>query len=290
MDFLRERALVLEITEKHATVMLPEGTFRRIRRGGRHLVVGQEIWFARTKYGTWGSASLALAVSFAIAVLLAFQGIAPPSVQAIGVVSVDINPSINLLVTSHQAVAKAIGLDPAGRHILSQYQPVGASVANAVVTITRIAVRDGYSGSRTPVVLIGGVFDHHVPPWFASIVGQERHAVSLHHWPLSVSEVAIVNGQWMQTIQDRSMSAGRYLLWKFNHKGHGNVSSKMLASVPLARLLSKNVAGHPHKPAVEKPLSKQVHGLSRKMAKVGGSPKELHPRPGKENSHSPENR
>lgn len=287
---LRERALVLEITKKYATVMLPGGTFRLVRRRGRHLVVGQEIWFARVKFGTWGAASLALAVSFAMAILLALQGIAPASAQAVGVVSVDINPSINLLVTSRRTVAKAIGLDAAGRRILSQYQPVGTSVTNAVVTITGIAVSDGYSGPRTPIVLIGGVFTHGVPPWFASIVSQEQRAVTLHHWQLSVTDMAVDNGQWMQTIQKRSMSVGRYLLWRYKHKGHGNVSSKMLGSVPLGRLLSKNVASRPIRPTVAKPLSKHHHGSSRKTAKFGGGHKQSHPQLIKPVSHSPKSR
>ncbi|PSR32622.1 MAG: hypothetical protein C7B46_13460 [Sulfobacillus benefaciens] len=284
---LQERALVMDITNKYATVMLPGGRFRRIRRRGRHLVVGQEIWLGKEQFGTLSAAALAVAVSFA-AILLAFQGVAPASVQAIGVVSVDINPSINLLVTSQRTVAKAAGLDAAGRHILSQYQPVGASVANAVVTITGIAVHDGYSGSGRSVVLIGGVFKHGVPLWFASVVGQERHAVNLHHWPLSVAAVAVSNGQWMRMINKRAISAGRYLLWRSYHNGHGYVSSK-LALVPLGRLLSHSAAGRPNRPMMETPLANHQSSSSQKK-NVNNRSKALHPQLGRQLSHLPKGR
>lgn len=242
---MRDRALVLEVRGRHATVLLPGGAFKTIKVGSSGLVVGQEVWVPNPRLRRWWQGGAVAVTSLAVILFGLADVLAPAAPIAVAVVSVDINPSINLMVGSQHQVVAAVGLDKAGRRILTQYRPRNFSVGLAVQEITRWAVRDGYVNHHNPTLVIGGAFAGATPSWFARLTRQETTMVRARHLPLEVIGVTTQSSPLVASMTHSSISVGRYLLWQHD-RHHGRGWNELLAeSVPLAELVSNGPITHP---------------------------------------------
>ncbi|MHB1426331.1 MAG: anti-sigma-I factor RsgI family protein [Gemmataceae bacterium] len=150
-----KRAIVLEVGARHATVLVDGGDIRKIPLTRGSLTVGQQVSVpgeTTTRLPLVASAAALAAVVIGGGVLL--QARALPT--AVGVVSVDINPSLDLAVAQSGEVVGVTGLDPAGRRLATQHAFVGESVTSAVRTIATLARDDGYLNAHNPIVLLAG--------------------------------------------------------------------------------------------------------------------------------------
>ncbi|MDA8195202.1 MAG: hypothetical protein M0Z53_14605 [Thermaerobacter sp.] len=257
---MRIRALVMAVDGPKATVMLPGGEFRTISTRHQSLVVGQECWIPAT---SWPPGAIP-AIGAAALVLLAaaipnWLGPAVPVQTA--VISLDINPSINLMVDG-TTVMGADGLDSAGRTVLSQTPLVGMTATRAVLALTRQAARDGYVSSQHPIILVGGAFDSAVPPWFAALVKAEGRLVAAHHWPVHVISVQTASPALLAAMRHPDVSVGRYLLWQNRWHQASLSSAASLRAMPLGQLMR----GPVHQ------SGGVGSGLAKKSARVPGSP------------------
>lgn len=234
---MRDRAVVLEIRGRRATVLLPGGEFKTIKSGPPGLVVGQEVWVPSSMVRRWWQAGAVMATSLALIFVGLAEVMAPAAPLAVAVVSVDINPSINLMVGPHQQVIAAVGLDNAGRHILAQYHPVNTSVSRAVEEVTQWAVHDGYVRKENPTLLIGGVFSGAVPSWFPRLTTKETDIVAEKHWALKVVRVSTESASLVTSMGQSPISVGRYLLWQHDrHQGRGWTQT-LAQTAPLTQLV-----------------------------------------------------
>ncbi len=234
---MKDRAVVLEINGRRATVLLPGGQFRTIKTRPLGMVVGQEVWVSNPRARRIWQAGAVVASTLALVLVSLADVMAPAVPLAVAVVSVDINPSVNLMVGNHQQVIAAVGLDRAGRRILSQYRPTNVPVVVAVEEITQWAVQDGYVSTKTPTLLIGGAFSGSVPSWFPTLARQETDMVKKKHWPLEVVRVATQNKDVVASMGRSPISVGRYLLWQHDrHQGRGWTQA-LAQAVPLTQLV-----------------------------------------------------
>ncbi len=243
---MRDRAVILAIQRNRATVMLPGGEFRTISVKNQAIGIGQEIWLPPARRHIWGTGMATLTAAVLAVFLLFSQALSPVVPTAIGIVSVDINPSINLVVGPNARVLAATGFDQAGKYILSQFNPTTEPVATVVVHITALAVADHYVNRNAAVVVIGGVFNQTTPAWFSAVVRQEKNAVHLHRWPLTVALVDKSGHRLVTPMSHMAMSVGRYLLWQNDKASHPDWSRGTAQSIGVDQLLhnESSVTGH----------------------------------------------
>lgn len=206
------KGIVMETNRGRATVMLPGGLFKEVPTRGLDVQVGQEIWLPQTRkrWYRW------LAVPAAAAVVAGFwiEAAAPAQPAEAAVLSVDINPSINLDVSSKGVVLGAKGLDRGGRRLLTQQRVRGLTVQQAVDTLIQRAARDGYLHGHGSTVLIGAVFLHHPESWFSGLSTAASGVLEANRVTASVVAVSGVSASLMQAMQKPEVSVGRYLVWQ----------------------------------------------------------------------------
>ena len=150
----RVPGLILEVSRRRATVVADGRFFHIPAMPGWE--VGLEVWVAppadlrpsvrlrRTAVALVGAAAVAGGGVFGVAAVAA--------AQVAAVVSVDINPSIQLSVDRGGRVLHAVALDADARRILAAGPLQHQAVAGAIATIVRRAVSEGYltPTSQTP--------------------------------------------------------------------------------------------------------------------------------------------
>lgn len=232
------------VDETHATVLLPGGAFRRVRTRGQRLAVGQELWMAERhslRHWRW----LAMPAAAVLAAAIWVGSVPPATVADTAILSIDINPSINLDVSTAGVVLRAYGLDAAGRKLLGQVRVPGMEVAPAVRTLVGQAARDGYlDSSKNPTVVLGAVFAQQSEVWFRGVVRAVRGVVRTEHFPVPVVTVSGVSASLVHAMDRPQVSVGRYLLWKRAPlKERNRWSLNQVEEMPVAQLLPV-VSGH----------------------------------------------
>lgn len=154
---MRTRGVVVEIGKRNRViVMTAQGEFVQVPFK-KQVYVGQEIQFKRKeRISLWqvGAAAvlfLALASSWNL-----FIGQLIPHAVPAYLVTLDINPSLELAVDAKHHVLEAVGLNDDGKQLLSRIVVVGESLSDALDAISRQAERDGYlrQGSSEIIVTI----------------------------------------------------------------------------------------------------------------------------------------
>lgn len=258
----------MAVSGSHATVMLPGGEFRTISTRGQALVVGQECWIPRTNEHLRGIIGYGVAVT--VAIVLGIQGGLPSAKPVTAVVSLDINPSINLAVGG-TAVLAATGMDASGKKILSQTKVTGLSVSRAVERLTTMAAQDGYVNAQNRVIVIGGAVSTPTVGWFRNVVRDETHLVHKSHWPVRVVAIYAKNPQLVRSMGHSKVTVGRYLLWSRNWHALSHRPVSHLQSMPLHRLVQGPVI-HPRR--VHAPIRRKVaHSHPLNKRRVGALPR-----------------
>lgn len=176
---MRTRGVVVEIGKRnHVIVMTAQGEFVQVPFK-KQVYVGQEIQFERKeRISLWqvGAAAvlfLALASSWNLLV----GQLVPLGVPAY-LVTLDINPSLELAVDSGHRVLEAAGLNDDGKKLLSRVDIIGESLSAALDAISRQAQNDGYlrQGNNEIVVTIADKNSHET-----SLVELKNNRTGDHH-------------------------------------------------------------------------------------------------------------
>lgn len=230
------RALVIGVERRHATLLLPGGQFRRVRMSTGDLAVGQECSVPARPPSAAGWISGA-AVLLLCANLLG-MGAGP---RASAVVSLDINPSISLVVGGKQpAVIQASGKDPAGRTLLDQLPVDGMPVAQAVTDLTAQAKTDGYLSLRHPFIVLAAAFrGRGQQQWFERVSAAERQFLRQHgDWRGKLVVLSVISSHPLQQVAADPDTIGRSLLWGESHPdGAGHESAPLPQVAPLSTLV-----------------------------------------------------
>ncbi len=144
------KGIVIHIDARAAHVMTPRGEIHRVdpNQWERQPVPGEEVTFtvappatrpgARRKRGSFLLALVPLAASAALALFLHL-----PALTTVATVAVDINPSVELGVTSRGIVRQAEGVNADGRALLAAVQVEGERLDRALEELAVAAVRSG---------------------------------------------------------------------------------------------------------------------------------------------------
>lgn len=234
------RGVVMSLDEGRATVLLPGGVFRTVPLQGQAVDIGQEIWIPEPhsrKYGWW-----AIPLVAAIGIFLVLSRTTAPilgSSSVVAVLSVDINPSINLDISSQGRVVGEVGFDAAGKKLLQTKSLLGLKAPSAVEYIVSEAYRDGYLSSSTPDIVLGAVFTKHKASWFDELSSMASKIMYQDRVNGSVVTVSGISARLVAEMNKPEVSVGRYLLWQ-----HGSLAVRraltaiQVRTMPVEKLLA----------------------------------------------------
>ncbi len=236
---MTRRGVVLSVQGRELTVLCPGGAVKTVPWRGRMPSVGQEVFIGAARTEQWAGWAAAAAV-----LLLAAGGIgralgagpAAPAVSAtaVGVVSVDINPSVELMVSRTGQVVGARAYDAAGRRLLQEDPRLrGEPLVAAVEGIEAWARQHGYLTAAHPVVMLAGWAGS--PRSEGTVAGDLRRlmvALQRRAVPGSVLELPLATGTALHASEHAGLSIGRYLL-----AGMLGKPPAAVAHVPLGQLL-----------------------------------------------------
>jgi hypothetical protein len=231
------RGIVMSFDRKSAVVLLPDGEFRRTALRGESVRVGQE-WEIPSHRSRIRYIGLVVSAALVLSVLALIDFMPFHNVQAAAIVSVDINPSINLNVSQSGQVVRAMGLDAGGRTVLSQKKVVGLMVPVAVQDLLQQAHHDGYLTTKSAVV-IGAVFNKSPETWFGAVSRTAHATLAQEHMQVPVVTVTGVSPALINHVQQAHMSAGRYLLWHRQSRAtQRQMTAQEVRTMPIGQLLA----------------------------------------------------
>lgn len=214
------RGVLLERQGRRGIVLTPEGVFRQVRLD-RACEVGQEIDFPDRERAPVARWALAAAV-VAAAVLLPFLKplfLPPP---AVALVSVDINPSVELWVTAQARVRTARALNADGERLLGTVRFRGRPVQEVVADLTAGAYRLGYlhagASQETVLITIAPAEGASVPPGqvedlHEAVYRAAESAVRTHRGAARVQTLQATEAE-RAAAEKLGVSPGRYLLYE----------------------------------------------------------------------------
>lgn len=160
------RGVVVEIAPKNQVIiMTANGEFVKVPFK-KHVYVGQEIRYKpKERLSGW---QLGLAASLFVVLLgtwpLLTNQLIPTSIMPAFIITLDINPSLELKVSEKQKIIGIEGLNRDGREFASRLAITGDDLRLALEKITSLAEREGYlrQGNNQVVVTIASKKDQGV--------------------------------------------------------------------------------------------------------------------------------
>ena len=139
-----ERGILLEVEGRTAVVLTPGGEFKRIPAPAGLHQIGDEVIFAAPRpvsWLRWGVAAAAAAILVVAGGAFGYQTwtLAQPA----ALVSIDINPSIQLTLNKKEQVLRADAMNDDGRAILEGMDWKRRSVSDVLAAVTARAVEAG---------------------------------------------------------------------------------------------------------------------------------------------------
>ncbi len=234
---MNDRGMVVKIKRKTCIVMTPEGEYREVPLpGGAVPRLGQEIKLEARKRFPYLKQLMAAASLFIVLLAgMLYLGETPP---AAAYLTIDINPSIELAVSTAGKVISARAMDEEGERILAEVKVKGRDLREAVGLIVAQAVTDNYieeSGDNVilatltvasgaePLVDLNSVYEAIKNPVESSGLA---------------SDVIIepVEPEMRQEAAASGISTGRYLLLHKSDKKGLQVSISDITSMSLGKL------------------------------------------------------
>ena len=234
---MESRGMIVKIKGKSCIVLTPEGVYREapLPKGGA-VRVGQEIRLEKRKSLPY-LRHFMVAASLLIFILAGqlYLGQMPP---AAAYLTIDINPSIELAVSTDKRVVSARGLNSDGEKILSEVKTKGRDLPEAVKLIIAQAVTDQYLKSQDDNVILATLtVDSDAEP----VVALDAVYAAIKN-PVDSSgvdaEVIIepVKPEMRQEAARSGISTGRYLLLQRSSKKGVPVSISEISSMSLGKL------------------------------------------------------
>lgn len=154
---MKRKGVVVEIAPKNRViVMTPDGEFVKVPFK-KDVHVGQEIRYVPGK-GRLNLMKAGLVATFCLALWGAWPVLtgyfAVPKSTAAYVITMDVNPSLELRIDGQQQVLDAAGLNQDGRDLLARLSIVGDDLRRALLKIKAQMQREGYLGSEQSKIMV----------------------------------------------------------------------------------------------------------------------------------------
>lgn len=186
------KAVVLEILNESAVVLTDEGQFRslRIKKG---MTVGQSIYFFEddvmevsqrpVKHTLLSTIGKFASVSVAAAILLfSFVNVMGIMDSPVALITIDINPSLELAVT-HKGIVKSLsGLNEDGERIKAQISFKGKTYVEVVQAILNEAKKEGYDLKARETIVGIGALNEGSRTYAESIAKELNQLKAENHW------------------------------------------------------------------------------------------------------------
>jgi hypothetical protein len=190
------KGVLLELDGRQAVILTPQGEFKRVPAPRGPWDIGDEIEFAEVRHTPW--AKWGLVAAAAVVFLLAPAGYQAYSLaQPVAIVTVDINPSIQLTLNKADQVLKADGLNPDGEVVLQgmafRRQPVGDVVA--AITARAVDAQKLNVADESGVVVVG------IAP------AKEKDLAKVHADRIRDEAYSAVAGQVAQKAKEQGVAA-----------------------------------------------------------------------------------
>lgn len=166
---MRRSGVVVEIGPKNQVIVLTsQGEFVKVPFK-KHVQVGQEIRFSpkKERLSAW---QLGLAATLFLALVgtwpLLSEQLVPTSIVPAFILTVDINPSLEMQISADQKVLAVEGLNRDGKNLLANLAVVGDNLGPALEKITAQAEKMGYmrQGQNEVVVTIASQRNQNAKP------------------------------------------------------------------------------------------------------------------------------
>ena len=236
---MTRRGLVLSVRGRAVTVLCPGGLVRTVPWTGQMPSVGQEIFVGAPWAGQWSAwgavaAAMLLVVGGLWHALRSPTAPAAPPTAVVAAVSVDINPSVELMVSGAGRVVAVRAYDAAGARLVRTGPHLkGETLVGAVEAVQAWAESHGYLTVSHPVVMLAGWA---ASPREAEVVTGDLHALTValqrQTVPGYVLALPLATGSTLGASERAGLSLGRYLL-----AGMLGKTPAAVAKVPLAQLL-----------------------------------------------------
>lgn len=212
---MERRAVVLEVGSDTATVLVEGGEVRRLPIGRNSLVVGQEIWIpaeTRWRWQPWAAAAALLLLVVGGGLWHEGRSIA----SAVGVISVDINPSIDIGFGGDGQVVSVAPMDRDAKILLAEMPALqGMAVPQAVLDIVGAARQHGYLKTSPIVMLAAGASDPRAASAAQSVLKDARQALlRLKTLPAQVVMLPLATSASINAAARDHLSLGRYEIWR----------------------------------------------------------------------------
>lgn len=163
------KGVVVEIAPKNKVIiMTPQGEFVKVPLR-KHVQVGQEIRYSpkKERLSPW---QLGIAATLFLAILGSwplFSGklVPMPTVTPAFVITVELNPSLELQVSSNKEVLAVEGLNRDGRELAQRLNLIGDDLRSALSTIASRAEAEGYAQGQQIVVTIASQHEKATTIW-----------------------------------------------------------------------------------------------------------------------------
>lgn len=234
---MESHGMVVKIRGKSCIVLTPEGEYREapLPKGGA-VKVGQEIRLEQRKSLPY-LRHFMVAASLLIFILAGqlYLGQMPP---AAAYLTIDINPSIELAVSTDKRVVSARGLNSDGEKVLTEVKTKGRALPEAVKLIIAQAVFDQYLKNQDDNVIMATLtVDSDAEPVVALDTVYEAIKNQVDSGGVD-AEVIIepVKPEMRQEAAKSGISTGRYLLLQRSSKKGVPVSISEISSMSLGKL------------------------------------------------------
>lgn len=212
------KAVVLEKNNAYCTVLTKEGSFRTIK-WNKDVQVGEEIEIpvkARVSdYRRW----VAVAAVFLLVLTSVLSWNVFRASAAMTLLSVDINPSLELSLDSHSRIVKATSLNQDAQKLITGLNLQGKKAEEALPDLINAAVRQKFITTQHNWVVIG------VSPLNDSrqVLSAQPEPQDIANWLLNsagkegiVPQVVVfqVSAQDSKTAQNQGLTLGEYALWQ----------------------------------------------------------------------------
>jgi len=152
-----EKGILLEVEGTEGVALTRDGAFVRTRvpEGAE---VGQEVRLRPVRSFRVSPVLVAAAVVLLALMPAVLPVMAPSPAEAVALVTVDINPSLEMQVNGDGTVLGARALDEEGEALLTSLDPVGRAVEEAIEAVVARAVDMGFlvAGEEAQTVIISG--------------------------------------------------------------------------------------------------------------------------------------
>jgi len=259
------KGVVMELNRNCAVVLDENGSFKKINIRGKDLEVGQEVQLDR--YKTFISANHYKTLGFVAALLIMVLASSFPvyfnnNFTASAYVTIDINPSMELVLNSKGKILDVTALNDEAQEVLKVLNLKNQSLENAIASIAEEAEKMGYVQEDNPEIFVTTVLKN-TKAEEKVIEGISNAIHKLENNPNTKAALSVLEGKLeeRQEAAKNNISVGKYISLKRLQEKNIEVTLEEIKNKGIGGVLKE--AGEKAKEAIIEQDSDDVKGTMR---------------------------